>query len=264
MNEKPLHIWLRFYIESPVFDRPQLDGVQTIMRQFLPIWSNRLRATESEDEEGSVSIGRGDNLFQALHSKGLPTRRPLRILLGDYEGLTFFLDSCASTLPPELNRVAIELYNVRSIEGQAPAEWAQTFFEAVPLHLPVRYANSYCSDEFNAKNMLSDEGGVRAIGVKLSRSLPGLYWLNFFGASYVRMIGKERLLSCPCFRLAEIGGGVYLQVSPRPTEWGTAAYKDQEQRITKHIGNQYFFSRNDPDRKTTAPDFRSEKKMDTP
>jgi hypothetical protein len=37
------------------------------------------------------------------------------------------------------------------------------------------------TEEYHAKNMSTEGGGVRAIGIDIGKYLPGLYWLNFFG-----------------------------------------------------------------------------------
>ncbi|MDY0001870.1 MAG: hypothetical protein RBU30_11290 [Polyangia bacterium] len=47
----------------------------------------------------------------------------------------------------------------------------------------VLYAHGHLLDEWEAKN-LSRNGGMMAIGADVSRYLPGLYWLNYFGGPY--------------------------------------------------------------------------------
>ena len=57
----------------------------------------------------------------------------------------------------------------------------------------MRYANSHLDSEFHAKNMIDDETGVEAIGVDITDAIPGLYWLNYFGArACLDLIGRER------------------------------------------------------------------------
>lgn len=108
--------------------------------------------------------------------------------------------------------------------------------------------------EWNAKNM-ELERGARAIGGDISRYLPGLYWLNFFGEPYRKLIGKERLLSAPAHEIVEVDAGVLVCLAERPESWDSPEYKAVENRVLDHLGREYFFDRNDTERKTVAPDF---------
>ena len=114
------------------------------------------------------------------------------------------------------------------------------------------YAHGRLSAEWYAKNMLLD-GGLRAIGVDMSRYLPGLYWLNWFGAPYCELMGRERLLSAPAFDAIALGDGVLLQVDERPDDWDSS--DTRYARVLEHVGDRYFFLRNNPGRRTVAPDF---------
>ena len=116
----------------------------------------------------------------------------------------------------------------------------------------VLYAHGRLSAEWYAKNMLLD-GGLRAIGVDMSRYLPGLYWLNWFGAPYCELMGRERLLSAPAFDAIALGDGVLLQVDERPDDWDSS--DTRYARVLEHVGDRYFFLRNNPGRRTVAPDF---------
>ena len=121
--------------------------------------------------------------------------------------------------------------------------------------LPVRYGHVHNSAEFNTKNMIDDQTGTRAIGRLLTDSLPGLYWLNLFGAPYLDLIGRERLLSAPAFEVNPVDDGVLLTLASAADAWERADYKDREQAVITHLGEEFFFSRHDPGRKTIAPDF---------
>lgn len=112
--------------------------------------------------------------------------------------------------------------------------------------------------EFDVKNISRSEGGTEAIGVDLTEALPGLYWLNYFGPPYVKLIGRERLLSAPAFEVAPIGNGVIVALDASAEAWRSAAYQQREQAVIEHLGKEYFFSRHEPERKTVAPDFRAE------
>jgi hypothetical protein len=91
------------------------------------------------------------------------------------------------------------------------------------------------------------------------KDLQGLYWLNFFGAPYVDLIGRERLLSAPAYEVKAVGDGVLLVLDSDADAWQSEEYQRREQHVIEHLGKQYFFSRHDPERKTVAPDFAAQR-----
>jgi hypothetical protein len=93
------------------------------------------------------------------------------------------------------------------------------------------------------------------MGGDASRHLPGLYWLNFFGKPYCDLMGRERLLSAPVAEVLEMGDGILLRLADDPRKWSSLEYKAAERRVLEHIGSQYFFLKDQPNRKTIAPDF---------
>jgi hypothetical protein len=55
--------------------------------------------------------------------------------------------------------------------------------------------------------------------VKLQKCLPNVYWLNVFGAPYLEIFGKERLLSVPAYSIDHLAyGGVAVNVSKDLTD----------------------------------------------
>jgi hypothetical protein len=179
------------------------------------------------------------------------------VLFGADSDLTFFLDHDDKTLPPELNNLTIEVYRLVMVEGEPTSAWARRAFEAIAARLPLRYAMAYLGEEHDAKNMIDDETGVRAIGMKITAAVPGLYWLNFFGRPYLDLMGHERLLSAPAYEVKPVDDGVLVALDAAADAWNTAAYRQREQAVIEHLGKQYFFSRHEPSRQTIAPDFRA-------
>jgi hypothetical protein len=146
------------------------------------------------------------------------------------------------------------------VEGRTTSNWARAIFEALTSRMLIRYANVHLDEEYYAKNMIDDETGTRAIGPNLAEGLPGLYWLNYFGAPYVELIGRERLLTSPAYEVKAVGDGVLVALDASAEAWQSEAYRQREQATTAHLGQQYFFSRWEPDRKTVAPNFRADLK----
>ncbi|MEX2114859.1 MAG: hypothetical protein WD845_16820, partial [Pirellulales bacterium] len=50
--------------------------------------------------------------------------------------------------------------------------------------------------------------------------------------------------------------GVLIALDSDADAWQAPEYQQREEAVINHIGQQYFFARWDPDRKTVAPDFR--------
>lgn len=252
----PFHLWLRYRVSRPVFDSEQLDKLETVVRQSLPQWSTGLRVTEDEMSKGGVLVGCDDRLYDSVHRFAPPQRGfASATLMGANRRIRFFMDHSQDARPYLLNGFTVETYGLTTIEGRPLWVWANDVSQAFLASLPVLHAHGELDEEFVAKNMIDDATGLRAVGGDLSRYLPGLYWLNYFGAPYVELIGRERLLSAPAYEVKSIGDGVYLRLSEGPEAWQTSDYRQREQECLQHIGTQNFFSRNDPDRPTVAPKF---------
>ena len=251
-----MHIWSKFYISRPLFAQDLLDCLQGIMASKLPQWSGALSVAENDDSP-PVAVSAAASLYDCL-SKMMSSKSRLgsAVVTGDYDRLAFYLNYVDGAFPPELNRLAVELYNLEPMEGEDPVVRIKDLFKAISGQMPIRYANARDDEEFRAKNMIDDETGVEAIGVDITEAIPGLYWLNYFGAPYVELIGRERLLTAPAFEVRALGEGVMLAMDQSPNNWQPSAYHDREQAVIAHLGQQYFFSRWDPDRKTIARDFQ--------
>jgi len=252
-EEEP-HLWLKMYLSRPVFAETPMDELQAVINDLLHDWSVELRAAQFESTP--VLVGRTLRLFECVQQVAPPTDGiGSAELAGSYEDLSMYLQHGQTTLPPSNNQIAIEVYRRSSVEGQTVAEWAPRMFEALTIHLPVRYARACTNTEYAAKNMVDDEEGTWAIGADLLDAIPGIYWLNFFGPPYVDLIGRERLLSAPAHEVKTAGAGVLVALDSSPVAWKNADYRQRERDVVAHLGEQFFFSRFDPERKTIAPDF---------
>jgi hypothetical protein len=251
-----IHLWLNFYLEEPVFDKAQLDILQDLLAKYLPNWSKVIRVGKYEDSPEAEVIGDSEHLYEVVNQVA-PVRRGLSrvVLSGAYEGVSFFLNTSSRTLPPMLNYFSIEIIDLPEVEKQLPWQWVVKFFEETTLHLPVYYGKAYLSEEFEAKNMVNDESGCYAVGVSLVKSLPGIYWLNYFGSPYIQLLQKSKLLSAPAYTVRENGNGILLALDETPLNWQDEVYQKREKETIEHIGSCYFFSKSDLQRKTIAPEF---------
>jgi hypothetical protein len=251
-----MHLWVNFFLERPLFEEGQLSALQTLLHRHLPTWCTRLVAARDEDSDGAT-VDSQRSLHQAVQEAAPQGKYGLgeAVLTGSYEGLALFLDSSRKAFPPESNGFSVEIVDITAVEGKQASTWAWEFFRDVPNSLAVRYGNARSAEEFERKNLDTTGGGARAIGVNLQESLPGLYWLNFLGRPYQTLIGKERLLSTPAYRVETIDGGTLIALDSAPAAWETPAYGNREERSLDHLGRKYFFQRRKPEAVTVGADF---------
>ena len=88
------------------------------------------------------------------------------------------------------------------------------------------------------------------------QSLPGICWINVFGAEYVRFIGEDVLASLSAQALPD--GGFWLQPAERPEDMLTASGRAVAAELKARIGKPKAFYGHDP----STPSFRAT--YDTP
>lgn len=136
--------------------------------------------------------------------------------------------------------------------GKSAAELSRGIAEECCREMYVLYAHGHLLEEWDARNTSRDKGKM-TIGADVSRYLPGLYWLNYFGEPYCDLIGRERLLRAPAFESSWLGHGVLMLVDEQPESWKSDETHHVD--VLNHIGDQYFFLRDKPDRLTQAPSY---------
>lgn len=263
-----------------LFQEGQLDEVQRVLREHAPQWSKQARMWRSRNDQKPVDLDRPGALEEliredearlgaspirkALDAEMGPWRDPRFLgsteLRGDGDALTVVISVDEYALAPLGNewifgnRLSLQVRRSK-VEGVDAVAWSAEMFQALCGALPSLYGDVHSSDEYDAKNMSHEGGGLEAVGIDASKHLPGLYWLNFFGKPYCDLIGRHRLLSAPAAETREVNEGVLLRLFDDPRKWASPEYKAVERRVLDHIGPQYFFSKDQPNRKTTAPDF---------
>ncbi len=119
-----------------------------------------------------------------------------------------------------------------------------------PILNPV-WGAARSSPEYRAK-VITDVPPLWAEGRDFSEHLPGLFWLNFFGEPYVRLIGLDRLLGSPS-EVMKVGDGVVVKLPGGPSAWESGDYGLAEDAVLGHLGREFFFSKRDRGRRTRAP-----------
>jgi len=258
-------------------DEGRLDYLQRLLVEMAPEWSAGLHIRRRRQERELLDLSvpgvlakavrerameRGD-LFQQL-TKQLADSAPRVFGQAEFAGSDPSLVVVVSVDENILSRAGdkmvwgnrIALQVGRSTVNRVPAvTWGRRAFEALCQNLSPQYGHAEIFAEYEAKNISHEDGGTRAIGLDVGKHLPGLYWLNFFGEPFCTLIGAERILAAPALETRRIDRGVLVALANDPIAWNTSEYKLVEARVRDHLGHQYFFSRDQVDRRTIAPNF---------
>ena len=253
-----------------LFQSRDLEQLRDLLSSHAPAWTSDLhiqrhrRRREVDDFAHSVRQAASERgaLFAELTDRFGPSPYERQTgsveLRGADSSLIVVIHLDDYTFSPSAGRWlwgnTITLQVCRARVGEKDAEtFVERFAIAACSRLSPWYAHGHLAVEFHARNISTEGGGMRAIGIDYSRYLPGLYWLNFFGDPYCRLIGQERLLGAPSHMARVIDEGVLLRVNQKASSWNCA--ESRAQQVLTHIGEQYFFDREHPERETVAPDF---------
>lgn len=152
------------------------------------------------------------------------------------------------------NRISFQLRRKR-IEGASASSFAKRLLKDVCGTLDPWYAHAESIAEFDAKNISHEGGGVKAVGVDISKSLPGLYWLNYFGGPSVDAIGRERFEACAAFEKERLPSGFLVALSDDPCKWAGDEYALVERKVLDSLGEHWFFHRENAGLPTKSPFF---------
>ena len=142
-----------------------------------------------------------------------------------------------------------------SIGRMASRDWIEQLLGTLVEHPAVLWGAAFDREEFAARNIIDTTYSLRAVGRDVRSSLPGLYWLNVFGARYVDLIGEDRLRNVPVHSVAWRGASVVVQLYAEPEDWMSSAGASVHANAVAHLGEQFFFDGAAPDRAKVAPEF---------
>lgn len=265
---------LTFCLGRSLFDEQLLSQIERFLRSEAQSWASKLCISRNGGKERrsidnfAIDIPKAANergglhdLLLAKHGTGPFSRQNGSVeLSGADNGLVVVLNLDEYLFAPSAGRwIWGNTVTVQIREQCSRATFATNIARRLAAsacsELSPWYAHGHLYGEWNQKNVSREGGGILVKGLDISRYLPGLYWLNFFGEPYCELIGKDCLLTAPAAEASEIGTGVMLYLSVSPESWDTAEYRATEAAVLAHLGAQYFFDVRDPNRNTAAPDF---------
>jgi hypothetical protein len=257
-----------------------LDLVQELLVASAPKWCRRLRVQFEPRDRRPIDTSDPHVLARAVREEGAERGELYHALVerygpGPYERFTASVELRGSG--PELtvvvsvdemvvarsrdrlklgNHITLQIRKPK-VEGQLGAVWLRETMRLWCERLSPAWACAQQMTEYDAKVMSDDPHLVAAVGRDFGSHLPGLFWWNYFGPPYRRLLGDARLRSSPGEHVAVVGDGVVVQLSEDPSGWGTPGYAAMEQRVRDHLGTELFFSKADPDLRGVVPDWEA-------
>lgn len=93
----------------------------------------------------------------------------------------------------------------------------------------------------------------------LERYLPDIYWATVFGAPYVKLFTRQRLLSAPAYRIEELeNGAILVQLTPNlsDTRRNERAFENVRKAVRDHLNSDAIFDeKKGPQFRYAVPDF---------
>lgn len=260
-----INLSLRFYFENPLLKGNELNQLQKVIREQAPKWAKGLHIWRSNVDKRiidfkvkgslrnnivSICSHRGP-FFRQLSSKLGPVPKQVHgsvEVRGSYDDLEMIIlvDELGSRRIGDelkwLNYVSVGIYSSK-IEDIDYTIWARNFFENFCKRFYPIYAYAASNEEYTTKNMLIKNGVVQALGVDISKYLPGIYWLNFCSERYYKILNLDKLLKVPAYRVIKVNEGLLLELSNSPNAWNLRKYKDLEIEIRDKLGADHFFAK---------------------
>lgn len=151
------------------------------------------------------------------------------------------------------NDIAIQARQ-RKIVGVEVSLWLRDVFIDLCRRTAPAWGSVYDDGEYWAK-VMTETPSVEAVGRDFSKFLPGLFWVNFFGKPYTELIGRNRIADTPAASVQDLDVGIVVQAYEDPLKWSELPARDSVTKALHHLGEEYFFHKENPDQRTCAPDW---------
>jgi hypothetical protein len=270
--------WLgaRFYYASALCRSTELDELQQILAKAAPTWASRVR-TERWAGNAAIDLSKPGSLREigcAAATRRGPTyqelireygRGPFERQMGGvgcrghtrslWLGLTVddYLLAPRGNEQMWGNQVSLQVNTLR-VEGANAVTWLERVFDEICLLTRPVYANGSVTEEWDAQN-IDRRRGVEAIGIDLSRHLPGLYWLNFLGFPYLPLVPALLRDGEEVAGIKDLAGGLKIRLSDDPAGWTSDTYQRVASQTRELLGKHLMFERDNPHAPTIAPNF---------
>lgn len=103
----------------------------------------------------------------------------------------------------------------------------------------VRIFESLIREFTPAYAYIGSWAGFLRQGCAVWASIPGIYWMNYFGQEYVDFIGRDRILSCGWVKTEPFGNGIMTWTSPE-LDMPDEVRAHMETLYQNRLGAEYF------------------------
>lgn len=144
-----------------------------------------------------------------------------------------------------------------------PADQAIAFVQAAAMEFSIHfgYLHLLTEQETEAPQTTYDMWYPIDIGITsndLKKGIPNVCWAMILGPPYVRLIGRDRLLSASCFCVKELSREhVYLQVTAKIEDLreGFEDFEEVRRRLKAELGEELFLPRVGDGMAKSIPEF---------
>jgi|SRR5467141_144212 len=96
-----------------------------------------------------------------------------------------------------------------------------------------------------------------------TKGIPGIFWANFFGPTFVDFYSKAKLENAPGYSKKELpDGGLLILTSKSPLDYPRPETKKVERDLLEHLGKDTVLDKTAPDRTIRSPYQNHDKKID--
>lgn len=133
------------------------------------------------------------------------------------------------------------------LDFSAGDERTLSLFRFLIQHFEPAFGFVSTEDDDRDKHFIAfDDIGGRTelhVGQDVGDTLPGVYWVTYFGPWAVEKIGKERFAELKAEQVEPIDGGSLVQAYKSASEAGSPLAREAETRIINQLGKQHFFNK---------------------
>lgn len=263
-----------FYLSKFILDGDCCDLLQEAIIKYASAWAQGLHIYLYGEKPIEIELNEKSALKKALIKRFLGCQKSNDFLAGESDGepvigsveirgydKSFLIvirvdERIFRRMNGELqlgNSVAFQVLKEK-IDGKNSIEWMEEIFRHLCSSLHPEHAFSRVSEEYWGKNICENDG-VYAVGIDYAKALPGIYWLNFFGQTCRKLIGPDKPFNVPGNLVRNFSDGYLVKLHEDPRLWNSVEYKQNESAVLEALGKQYFFDKNEPNRKTCPPDW---------
>lgn len=135
------------------------------------------------------------------------------------------------------------VWNEESRKGKDLLEFCVSVVKKVFADDLFDYGRCCARDEYWEKNVDTSDGGASAVGLDVSKYLPGFYWGNVFGKHLSDLVGRTRVGRVPGCRSLVLGRGAFVYNELPPDAWSAPAYLENASAAMDHLARSLFFEK---------------------